>query len=93
MLLLPSELYVSALSVSEGVDQNVIKSLSCSFFDPQSMTLNEAEEKLLVILKQVMEEKLTSTNVEVFMTMYLHASTQHCCHLFSSFQLNHILGI
>ena len=25
----------------------------------------EAEEKLLTILKQVMEEKLTSTNVEV----------------------------
>lgn len=31
----------------------------------QSMTLLEAEEKLLQILKQVMEEKLTSTNVEV----------------------------
>ena len=29
------------------------------------MTLDEAEEKLLQILKQVMEEKLTSTNVEV----------------------------
>ena len=32
---------------------------------PQSMTVLEAEEKLLTILKQVMEEKLTSTNVEV----------------------------
>jgi len=29
------------------------------------MTLAEAEEKALKILKQVMEEKLTSTNVEV----------------------------
>ena len=29
------------------------------------MTLMEAEEKLLQILRQVMEEKLTSTNVEV----------------------------
>lgn len=29
------------------------------------MTLLEAEEKLLQILRQVMEEKLTSTNVEV----------------------------
>ncbi len=32
------------------------------------MTLDEAEEKLLQILKQVMEEKLTSTNVEVCYT-------------------------
>ena len=32
------------------------------------MTLEEAEEKLLTILKQVMEEKLTSTNVEVIMS-------------------------
>lgn len=31
----------------------------------KSMTIEEAEEKLLQILKQVMEEKLTSTNVEV----------------------------
>ena len=31
----------------------------------QSMTIEEAEEKLLTILKQVMEEKLTSSNVEV----------------------------
>ena len=29
------------------------------------MTINEAEEKLLTILKQVMEEKLTASNVEV----------------------------
>ena len=29
------------------------------------MTLTEAEEKLLTILKQVMEEKLTSTNIEM----------------------------
>ena len=29
------------------------------------MTILEAEEKLLTILKQVMEEKLTSANVEV----------------------------
>jgi len=29
------------------------------------MTIEEAEEKLLVILKQVMEEKLTALNVEV----------------------------
>ena len=29
------------------------------------MTVNEAEEKLLIVLKQVMEEKLTSINVEV----------------------------
>ncbi len=27
--------------------------------------MNEAEEKLLIVLKQVMEEKLTSINVEV----------------------------
>jgi len=31
----------------------------------QGISLEEAEEKLLTILKQVMEEKLTSTNVEV----------------------------
>ena len=31
----------------------------------QSMTIEEAEEKLLIILKQVMEEKLTALNVEV----------------------------
>ena len=31
----------------------------------QSMTITEAEEKLLTILKQVMEEKLTASNVEV----------------------------
>lgn len=31
----------------------------------KSMTVLEAEEKLLTILKQVMEEKLTSTNVEM----------------------------
>ena len=43
----------------------------CSFTAPpslppsQSMTLTEAEEKLLTILKQVMEEKLTSTNIEM----------------------------
>ena len=35
------------------------------FFFFQSMTIAEAEEKLLTILKQVMEEKLTSSNVEV----------------------------
>ncbi len=29
------------------------------------MTIEEVEEKLLVILKQVMEEKLTALNVEV----------------------------
>ena len=29
------------------------------------MTIEEAEERMLTILKQVMEEKLTSTNVEV----------------------------
>ena len=32
---------------------------------PQGIGLKESEEKLLTILKQVMEEKLTSTNVEV----------------------------
>lgn len=31
----------------------------------KGMTMVEAEEKLLIILKQVMEEKLNSTNVEV----------------------------
>ena len=31
----------------------------------KGMKLSEAEEKLLIILKQVMEEKLNSTNVEV----------------------------
>ena len=31
----------------------------------KGMTMTEAEEKLLIILKQVMEEKLNSTNVEV----------------------------
>ena len=31
----------------------------------KGMTMAEAEEKLLIILKQVMEEKLNSTNVEV----------------------------
>ncbi|XP_064400506.1 proteasome subunit alpha type-5-like [Halichondria panicea] len=31
----------------------------------KSMTMNEAEEKLLIVLKQVMEEKLTSINVEM----------------------------
>ena len=31
----------------------------------QSITIKEAEEKLLTILKQVMEEKLTASNVEV----------------------------
>ena len=40
--------------------------LNCVFvLALQSMTVVEAEEKLLIILKQVMEEKLTSTNVEV----------------------------
>ena len=29
------------------------------------MSLSEAEEQLITILKQVMEEKLTPTNVEV----------------------------
>ncbi len=32
--------------------------------------MNEAEEKLLIILKQVMEEKLTSVNVEVCLIAY-----------------------
>ena len=36
------------------------------------MTLEEAEERLLQILKQVMEEKLTSTNVEVIITINNH---------------------
>ena len=31
----------------------------------KGITMAEAEEKLLIILKQVMEEKLNSTNVEV----------------------------
>ena len=31
----------------------------------KGMKMSEAEEKLLIILKQVMEEKLNSTNVEV----------------------------
>ena len=31
----------------------------------QGISIEEAEEKLLTILKQVMEEKLTATNIEV----------------------------
>ena len=34
------------------------------------MTLIEAEERALKILKQVMEEKVSSTNVEVGITKY-----------------------
>lgn len=33
----------------------------------QGISIEEAEEKLLTILKQVMEEKLTATNIEVYM--------------------------
>lgn len=36
----------------------------------KGITMTEAEEKLLVILKQVMEEKLNSTNVEVIIMCY-----------------------
>ena len=36
----------------------------------KGMTMAEAEEKLLIILKQVMEEKLNSTNVEVCHLLY-----------------------
>ena len=42
------------------------------------MTLEEAEEKLLQILKQVMEEKLTSTNVEVVLHIYWCVLTYGC---------------
>ena len=37
----------------------------------KGITIAEAEEKLLTILKQVMEEKLNSTNVEVSTCMLL----------------------
>lgn len=39
----------------------------------QGISTEEAEEKLLTILKQVMEEKLTATNIEV------GESFSHCC--------------
>lgn len=52
-------------------------SFSCvSFATLQSMTLKEAEEKLLIILKQVMEDKLSSTNVE--------ARSTHNCSVLTS---------
>ena len=35
----------------------------------------EAEEKLLTILKQVMEEKLTATNIEVNTHTHTHTHT------------------
>lgn len=37
----------------------------CFLFDFQSMSLNEASIESLKILKQVMEEKLNATNIEV----------------------------
>ena len=38
----------------------------CLLYTVQGIATEEAEEKLLTILKQVMEEKLTSTNIEVY---------------------------
>ena len=43
------------------------------------MTLIEAEERALKILKQVMEEKVSSTNVEVCVTKYLNSIRQCAC--------------
>lgn len=40
-----------------------------SFFLAQSMTLKEALKEALVVLKQIMEEKLNATNVEVSYAM------------------------
>ena len=46
------------------LDLNFV-SLSCNLLYLQSMTLKEACKSALTILKQVMEEKLNATNVEV----------------------------
>lgn len=48
------------------------------------MTLKEAIKSSLVILKQVMEEKLNATNIEVTMTvtsmqLWLVTSISLCC--------------
>jgi 20S proteasome subunit alpha 5 len=47
----------------------------------KSITLLEAEEKLLQILKQVMEEKLTATNVEVTMLLFYYRYCFTCEYL------------
>lgn len=41
------------------------------------MTLTEAEERALKILKQVMEEKVNSTNVEACVTKILFYNLLH----------------
>ena len=53
------------------------------------MTVVEAEEKLLTILKQVMEEKLTSSNVEVLhYSRFTHPHLE--CGLIFSLKLSYI---
>lgn len=49
------------------------------------MTIDEVEVKMLTILKQVMEEKLTAANVSVrrfkIHVLAVHTSTQNCLYL------------
>ena len=47
----------------------------------QGITTEEAEEKLLTILKQVMEEKLTSTNIEVWRGSYIILLEGDCVYI------------
>lgn len=57
-----------------------------SFFFLQSMTLKEAIKATLTILKQVMEEKLNETNIEV-MTMTPGAMF----HMFTKAELQEVI--
>lgn len=57
------------MSVPSGVSRAVHER-----FVLQSMTLKEAIKSSLVILKQVMEEKLNATNIEVTMATFLWPS-------------------
>ncbi|VDN29491.1 unnamed protein product [Gongylonema pulchrum] len=66
----PSGTFIDCLAkaigaASDGAEQTLKEQKNVGRFSLQSMTLAEAEKSALFILKQVMEEKLTNSNVEV----------------------------
>ncbi|VDM96412.1 unnamed protein product [Thelazia callipaeda] len=62
----PSGTFIDCLAKSIGAaSDGAEQSLKEQYHELQSMTLLEAEKIALAILKQIMEEKLTSSNVEI----------------------------